>query len=310
MKKTTRILSAVLVMIVLTMTVFSVNAHAFGGYAHWEIARRAVSENNIPTSNNYAYAYMSGALLADIGKNSWDNKYTVSDCAEFAKKMMEIDPPNNQGTYFARGWSSHVYQDTHGSVSQILDDGDSYRVNCGQIDEYLRDTLKKTCPINGTDNLYVVYDLIRDTYEALDGFSPKDSEINSEIESMYFLYNMQILLNFSGMSTAQIQRMNDQFDELAKNCYSTTSNLLIDHYYNDSITTMDLIQRERSNYVKADALAKIEEAAKDCAHLETISYSDGVAELRFVIDDPETYFALAKQHAELIIEGTEFDISY
>lgn len=264
---------------------------------------------NISTSNNYSTAYMSGVLLADIGKSSWDDDYTTSDSSTFANKMMEIDAPNTQGTYFARGWKSHVYQDTNGDVSAILDDGDSYRVNCGQIDEYLRDDLKIDCPINGTANLYVVYEMIRDTYNELDGFSPTNAEIDAEIEDMYFLYQAQIGLNFSGMSSTQITRMNNQFDDLAENCYSTRSSKSVDTSQNTVLSSMDLIQRERNNPTKRAALAEIEDSAKQYAHLEKVSEENGVTELRFVITNPTAYQALAEQHANLVLKDTEFDIA-
>lgn len=303
-----KILSGVLVAL-LIVAVLPVNAFAFGGYAHWDIADRAVDANNISTSNNYATAYMSGCLLADIGKYSWDSDYTTSDSSAFANKMMEIEAPNTQGTYFARGWLSHVYQDSNGNVGTILNDGDSYRVNCGQIDEYLRDDLEIDCPINGTANLYVVYEMIRDTYAALDDFSPTNAQIDTQIENMYFLYHAQIALNFSGMSEAQIDRMNDQFDDLAENCYSTEVSRSISANQNAVLSSMDLIQRERNNPDKREALKSIEESAKQYAHLETVSEENGVAELRFVITDPEAYQALAEQHANLIMKDTEFDIA-
>ena len=303
-----KIFSGVLVAL-LIVAVLPVNAFAFGGYAHWDIADRAVDANNISTSNNYATAYMSGCLLADIGKYSWDSNYTDSDTSTFANKMMEIEAPNTQGTYFARGWLSHVYQDTNGNVSTILNDGDSYRVNCGQIDEYLRDDLEIDCPINGTANLYVVYEMIRNTYAALDNFSPTNAQIDAQIENMYFLYHAQIALNFSGMSETQIDRMNDQFDDLAENCYSTEVSRSISANQNAVLSSMDLIQRERNNPDKREALKSIEESAKQYAHLETVSEENGVAELRFVITDPEAYQALAEQHANLIMKDTEFDIA-
>lgn len=303
-----KILSSVLVAL-LIVSVLPVNAFAFGGYAHWDIADRAVEANNISTNNNYAAAYMSGCLLADIGKYSWDDDYTESDSGTFANKMMSIEAPNMQGTYFARGWLSHVYQDSNGNVGAILNDGDSYRVNCGQIDEYLRDDLEIDCPINGTANLYVVYEMIRNTYAALDGFSPTNSQIDKQIENMYFLYHAQIALNFSGMSEAQISRMNEQFDDLAENCYSTKASKNISANQNADLSSMDLIQRERNNPGKREMLESIEESAQQYAHLETVSEENGVAELRFVITDPEAYQALAEQHANLIMKGTEFDIA-
>lgn len=293
----------------LMLSVCSVEAFAFGGYAHWEIADRAVDENNIPTTNNYAQAYMSGTLLADIGKANWDNKYTKSDSLEFAQKMMEITPPNVQGTYFARGWRSHVYQDANGSVSSILNDGDGYRVNCGQIDEYLRDDLDISCPINGTANLYVVYEMIRNTYKALDGFEPTNDQIDAEIEAMYLAYHTQIALNFSGMNATQINNMNAQFNNLAETCYITSASMINineNTYMQNSVTSVeDLFQRERNNPNKRDSILQIEEDAKMYAHLELISYKNGVAELQFVINDYDAYQGLVDQYANIIAENTE-----
>lgn len=303
-----KILPGVIAALLLVM-VLPVNAFAFGGYAHWDIAGRAVVANNIPTTNNYSNAYMSGVLLADIGKYSWDNDYTVSDSNTFANKMISIVAPNMQGTYFARGWLSHVYQDNYGNVAAILDDGDNYRVNCGQIDEYLRDDLKINCPINGTANLYVVYEMIRNTYAALDGFSPTNAEIDKQIKNMYFLYHVQILLNFSGMSEKQIKRLNDQFDDLAENCYSTNASSSTSSSQNVVLSSMDLIQRERSNPAKYESLEAIVDSVTEYAYLETVSEENGVTELRYVITDYEAYEDLAEQYVSLIMKDTESDIS-
>jgi hypothetical protein len=244
-------------------------------------------------------------LLADIGKAHWDNNYTTSDTDIFASTMQSL-ATTTQGTYFARGWASHFYQDTYGDVAEIIDDGDSYRINCGQIDEYLRDKLKISCPINGTDNLYVVYELIRNTYNQLNGFSPSNTAIDNEIQDMCFLYHTQILLNFSGMSTAQITRMNNQFDMLAQDCYSTSR---LGNTMDSNNENMDFIIAERANKAKHAQIAVIEEQAHNVAHMETVRVVDGLTELKFVIDDPEAYQDLLEQHVALLLEGTEYEQS-
>ena len=57
------------------------------------------------------------------------------------------------------------------------------------------------------------------------------------------------------------------------------------------------------------AIGRKEEIGAFLSDLETVSEENGVAELRFVITDPEAYQALAEQHANLIMKDTEFDIA-
>ena len=306
-----RIISIIIVAL-LICSACCVNGFAFGGYAHWEIARRAANYHNIPTGRNQDDAFMAGCLLADIGKSTWDNSYTTSDSIEFATKMMSISKATEQDSYFARGWQAHVYQDLNGSVNGILNDGDSYRVNCGQIDEYLRDELDIDCPINNSNGVYVCYDQIKNTYKALDNFTPTTNEIMQEIEDMYFLYNSQIALNFSSMSATQISNMNNQFNNLAQNCYSTsllnsTTNNLSLTSNNNAEDSMELILAERKNPMKKSIAQSIEAQASDFAHLETISVDDnGNAFVRLVFDNEEAYFQLVEQHAALIGQNTSF----
>lgn len=283
-----------------------VESQAFGGYAHWEIARRTV---DIKYLDAYELPYMSGTLLADIGRATWDSSYTSSDDVSFANKMMEIAYNNSttSTTFFARGWRGHVYQDSNGDVSAIINDGDLYRVNCGQIDEYLRDTLEIDCPINGGASFWVSYDLIRDTYAALDNFSPTNAEIDEEIENMFLLYQSQILLNASGMSDAQIERMNSQFDSLAQNSYITVYTQTVDENLLSSETDIDIMQRERYNVEKKAAINAIEAEAKKCTHVEVISGNSAGAEVKLVIDDPAHYQKLVEEHASLILSETEFE---
>ena len=72
--------------------------------------------------------------------------------------------------------------------------------------------------------MYVNYALIRDTYNALhSSFSPSNTQIDDEIEDMFFLYHLQIALNVLGMNAQQISNMDNQFITLAQKCYSTNS---------------------------------------------------------------------------------------
>lgn len=299
-----RVLSITVVFLLIFSTC-CVNGFAFGGYAHWDIARRTASLHNLPVGRNQARAFMAGCLVADIGKPTWDDLYTVSDSKEFAAKMMSIQHATEQDAYFARGWQAHVYQDNNGSVGDIINDGDSYRVNCGQIDEYLRDTLDITCPINGTDSLYICYEPIRNTYQALHNFSPTGTEIMEEVEKMYLLYNAQIALNFSGMSTNQISAMNTQFNSLASNCYSVSSFYSVSKSRMNALETqdtMELILAERKNPQKQAIIQSVENQVSECAHFETISVdNNGGAVVRFVFDDEEAYFELVEQYVLLIL---------
>lgn len=298
-----------LIALILICTMGCVNAFAFGGYAHWNIACRAVSEYGISNTQNYADAFKTGCLLADIGYANWDDKYTKSDSADFAATMMSVSPFNEQARYFARGWQAHVYQDTEGSVSNIVNSL-SYRTGCGKIDEYLRDELDISCPINGTANMYICYEIIRDTYEALNNFSPTNDEIDSEIEEMFDAYNLQIGLNFFSMSDSEISAMNTQFDELAEDCYSTSSLYTIDN--KSKVITyserMDFIKTESNKPAKKPIADSFKKQLKEYTHLEIISVDEyGGATVRYVIDNEIAYQNIIEQYCELIVMDTIYE---
>ncbi len=288
------------------------SASAFGGYSHWEIANRTVEYENISTSNNKALAYKTGSILADIGKSHWDAEYTVSDSWTFANKIMELDTISTAGPYFARGWYSHVYQDTYGDVSAIIADGGNYSANCGQIDEYLRDDLGLKCPINDSSmNIWIDFDLIRDTYSELDNFAPTNYEISDEIEALYTRYDALILLNFQSMNSEQITRMETQFDDLAQNCYHTSVPLSAASKssgvsYNSYDELEVLFDSQRSNADKAKDIAEIEAQIDEVTHLQIISCDGNGSLVKYVVDDNEAYEKLLVEYVNIILE----DINY
>lgn len=170
----------------------TVNAYAFGGYSHWDIATKVAANKQMgSTTANY---YKSGALLADIGKSTWDNSYTTSDSKNFSDKMLAVARKTkfSSSLNFASGWVDHYIQDNKGTVLGIGGAPSPYRVGCGWVDEYLRDSKAIRSPINGTANAYADYYLIRETYNQLNGFAPTDAAIDTQISKLYSLYDLQI----------------------------------------------------------------------------------------------------------------------
>lgn len=202
---------------------FTNSSFAWGGYAHWETARRTAVYRGL-TDSTYQKFYKSGALFADIGRFAWDaSGWTVSDSVKFADKMIQLSKSESYSNgssakYFAAGWRAHVQQDASIDLTKFR--------SKGWIDEYLRDELGIKCPINGTESYGLNYQLIRDTYSTLDGFSPTNAQIDQQIGFMYSLYNAQIAANFSGWTSAERTFINSEIDRVSKLCYinySTTA---------------------------------------------------------------------------------------
>lgn len=286
----------------------TIPTYAFHGYSHWDIARRVADLKSIPTANNQRLIYQSGTLAADLGKAiGWDDNYTTSDSSKFSNKMIALASTTNE-KWFAAGWRDHVTQDTQGSVANIPSIHTNYTLKCGWLDEYLRDKRKITCPINGTANLFLCYDLIRDTYDALDGFSPTNAQINSAISKMYNAYNAAILANVFGMSTTEIAAMDAEFDRTARLCGGTNLTSLPNTYniakceLDSNITKYELDtminrmnakdRKEQVDYI----LKQIDEVTE----LQVVGTYGEFTELKFVIKDQESYNELLNDLYEIV----------
>lgn len=66
----------------------ALNVLAWGGYSHWEIGQRISDNSNYIGEDKLSYS--SGSLLADVGKLSWDRKYTSSDSEIFSNKILSL----------------------------------------------------------------------------------------------------------------------------------------------------------------------------------------------------------------------------
>lgn len=194
---------------------FGIKASAWGGYSHWEMGQRI--------SDNYNYSdieklnFSSGSLLADIGRLSWDRKYTSSDSEKFSDEMLSI-ASNSSAINFANGWMAHYTQDTAGALSNIDGGPSSYRVKCGWVDEYLRDHKNLNSPINNTCDVWVDYDLIKSTYDNLHNFNPSNKEIDREIKKMYVAFDLQLMVNISGWSNSEIGGIENELNRTVELC--------------------------------------------------------------------------------------------
>lgn len=229
MKKLRKIVSLVLCCI-MVISMGTVSASAFGGYTHWTMAA-LIAALDTNRSDQAKLAYMSGCLLADIGKSTWDSDISIdSDSYTFTKKMYDlsksIEDLSASAKIMAYGWRDHYIQDTYGSV----DNTDTpyskslpgyYRFTCGWIDEYFRDEIQLVdSPIqNGEiEEIYVSYKLINRTYQALGNFSPTVEDIQNEILDMFALYDLQILGNSLGWSEEAAQSIIDEMDRTIGLC--------------------------------------------------------------------------------------------
>lgn len=234
---------ALVLVIALSLSIFTCNASAFGGYAHYTMGAFVAIESGL--SEQAQLAYTSGCLLADIGNTTWDSKlrkwfkennypseyytknssteeynkkYFASDEYLFTKAMYDvsnsIDGLSSSAKIMAYGWRDHYIQDQYGSIADIESRPiGAYPTWCGWIDEYLRDESGLSgYPIqnNALDEIYISYELIRKTYESItNGYlSPSNDDIKEEIKDMFALYDLAILANFFGWSETQIDEIN------------------------------------------------------------------------------------------------------
>lgn len=233
-----KFISLVLV-IVTSFSLFIVNGSAFGGYAHYTMGALIAAESD--RSDKLKLAYASGCLLADIGRTTWDTKlrkwykendypaeyyekdnkkYYASDEYLFTEAMYDVskkvDGFSASSKVMAYGWRDHYIQDRYGEISKITSrPWKKYSLDCGWIDEYLRDeSVFSDYPIqdNALDEIYISYALIRKTYEAITNgeISPSNDEIKEEIKDMFAAYDALIFANTSGWSETQISEINNE----------------------------------------------------------------------------------------------------
>lgn len=128
----------------------------------------------------------------------------------------QIDGFSASSKVMAYGWRDHYIQDQYGKISKIPSrPWKKYSLDCGWIDEYLRDeSIFSDYPIqdNALDEIYISYALIRKTYEAITNgeISPSNDEIKEEIKDMFAAYDALILVNTFGWSETQISEINNE----------------------------------------------------------------------------------------------------
>ncbi|MGX4601800.1 hypothetical protein [Faecalimicrobium sp. JNUCC 81] len=271
----------------ISLTIFNlgiVNASAWGGYAHWEMGQRISDKYNFIGIERLIFS--SGDLLADLGKLSWDIKYTSSDSEEFSNKMLDVASSENS-IIFADGWKAHYIQDTGGALSNIEGGPSSYRVKCGWVDEYLRDYKNISSPINNTHEVFVDYDLIRNTYSRLHGFNPSNNQIDKEIKKMYVAFDLQIIANIKGWNNQEKEGIEKELNRTVDLCMNNSyNNLLInDESHKDSLSDDDIkiINETIERYVKKMEISKV-------IHLDKSKVSaKNEYIVNYIIEDKEEY---------------------
>lgn len=300
-----------LIVILVFLMGTTTEAFAFGGYAHWDTAKRTANSGGLSSTNTKYYA--SGCILADLGYTVLDNYGYPSDGLTVTNKMRAIAFSSTGTTvdkYFASGWRAHYEQDTKGSVSNISVPSTitSYRVKCGWIDEYLRDYKGISSPIDNSALMYVDYSLIKRTYEALLGFSLGDGYINGYIADSFSNYNFQILLNTAGWTSSQRSSIETELNRCAAFCktwYTTaaTSASLIanaetyDEIAGNKIANENLVA---ANKVKDDIINTFK-TARELGYITVVSKptaDEGVYEVNVIIKDNIAYYELLLQAKE------------
>lgn len=230
-----KIICVIITMVVLISCFFVNQVSAFGGYTHFFMSAIIAVESL--ESENTMKAYISGNLIADIGKSTWDNEYNISsDSYRFMNKVYELAHTEGYSSYArasAYGWRDHYIQDTYGKVANMNPPGiffGNYSLACGWVDEYLRDEIEGVevnYPIQDfvaedPSEIYVPYYLIQSAYEELCGYRPSRSEILEEIEDMCALYDLQIAANMLGWSNEQIDAIIDEMIRVMDLCPGIT----------------------------------------------------------------------------------------
>lgn len=231
MKKIRKIVSLLLCCI-MVISMGTVSASAFGGYTHWTMAA-LIAALDTNRSDQAKLAYMSGCLLADIGKSTWDGDTSIdSDSYTFTKKMYDlsksIEDLSASAKIMAYGWRDHYIQDKKGDTdnttspyAEMSNQRLRYKFNCAWIDEYFRDEIQLVdSPIQDgeLDGIYVSYKLINRTYQALANFSPTVEDIQNEILDMFALYDLAILGNAQGWEEDEAESIINEMDRVIALC--------------------------------------------------------------------------------------------
>ena len=302
MKKIRKIVSFLLCCI-MVISMGTVSASAFGGYAHWTIAavRMDLTDSQM-LSENIKLAYKSGCLLADIGAAFMDHfKDFDTDSIEFTLAMynLAMGQNNEMAKAFAFGWRDHNIQDTLGDANHLYyeadEDGDvqwgpydSYLRNYGWIDEYLRDELQPVddYPIQSSSisQMYVNYALIQGAYGLLGESAPSENVINANIIAMCVFYDGLILSNLKGWTSAQRSRISLEMLSMALNSYGINAGL---PEYMLTANTAEVINDAEENYAFFTE-QELNELSQYYS-IETTEISEGEAFISISKNNEESY---------------------
>lgn len=305
MKKARKIVSLLLCCI-MVISMGTVSASAFGGYAHWTIASVRMDLNDSQAlSENIKLAYKSGCLLADIGAVFMDHYYNFdTDDIQFTQEIynLAMEQNNEMAKAFAFGWRDHYLQDELGDVNHLYYEPDvngvvqkgpydEYHRNYGWIDEYLRDELQlvEDYPIqnNSISQMYVNYGLIQGAYERMGVSAPSQGIINANIIAMCIAYDGFILLNFKGWTSAQRSRISTEIFAMALISLGVNEGIPYSTLSNDSENTIEERNCSAQNYNLFTAQEMNE--LSQYYSIETTDISDEEAFVSVSKNDIESY---------------------
>lgn len=220
-------ITALLLVLIISISVFSVNASAFGGYAHWYMGVKKGDSYGNTKSDEVKLAYASGCLLADIGKYGLDlTKAPESDSYEFTRKIYSVSRDlNTRSRCMAYGWRDHYVQDRKGSLA-LTNPPATTLSSAGWVDEYLRDVWKPIdFPIQDKElgEIYIGYTLIRRTYEQYGVILDKNSDVDREIKNLLGKIDFQIGLNVVDWKPAQEEAIKSELHRTVNLCTGITA---------------------------------------------------------------------------------------
>lgn len=239
-------------MLVISFSLFAVNASAFGGYAHWYMGVKKGDSYGNTKSDEVKLAYASGCLLADIGKYGLDEKIGYeSDMYDFIKKMYTVSRDlNTRSRCMAYGWRDHYTQDW-GGVSIKSMNPPILTKGAGWVDEYLRDVWKPVdFPIQDKElgEIYIGYTLIKRTY-AQYKIKLDNDDVDKEIRDMLGKFDIQIGWNVWGWKPTQEEAIKTGLNETADLCTGITARVPEPIYLSTSLSeNVSSIDKSFSEY--------------------------------------------------------------
>lgn len=275
----------------------------FQSQTHWEIAQQTLTLNPKKLNPEQEKIYKSGTILADIGRLSWDSKYSDSDSETFAENLMKnCDSNNMEEILFSLGWKHHVVQDSLGSVIGDIFKSGSYAIGCSKLENHFRHNGIKML-FSGDESFYINCNLIRLTYESLHEFSPTDENIFLELNKLIIGVNLFSILPQSKIDLSEIEKQNliAQMNKLSAICSNDfkTINYLNDEEY--KYIHFEKAEQIIINIEQNDILYDKLKEFNNIAYLDKVCKYKNFDKIIYKITNQEKYNLLLKESIPLLL---------